>query len=183
MDKTGPPVAVKPILGVLAQQREGLESTLKLVEPLLGPADLSSDPESFDFTDYYRREMGEGLWRQYHSFTRFIPPGSLAALKKTTMQLERKTAATTDGDGLKRRLNLDPGYLTGDQLVLATTKPARYRIYLNDGIYGDLELYYEKGSFHPYEWTYPDYRHPDAIAFFNRVRSSFMEQTRPGVGK
>ncbi|MFC2077114.1 DUF4416 family protein, partial [candidate division KSB1 bacterium] len=37
--------------------------------------------------------------------------------------------------------------------------------------------------FHPYKWTYPDYRRKETIDFFNRIRSAYVEQAGPRVGK
>lgn len=40
----------------------------------------------------------------------------------------------------KRKVNLDPGYLEPSKLVLASTKNFSHRIYLNQGIYGEVTL-------------------------------------------
>jgi hypothetical protein len=176
------PSPVKPILGVIAAGRETLESVPALIEPLLGPADLSSEPVIFTFTEFYRKEMGDDLLRRFFSFGRLISPDSLTALKIAASALERETGDEVSGE-IRRRLNLDPGYLNANQVVLATTKPARQRLYLKDGIFGDLQLYYERGGFHPYEWTYSDYRLEATVDFFNRVRSIYIEQARLEAGK
>lgn len=75
-----------------------------------------------------------------------------------------------------RRVNIDPGYLDRMKLVLATTKDCSHRIYLGQGIYGDIELMYGSGSFACLEWTYPDYREPFAVEFFNRVRNKYLAE-------
>jgi len=77
-----------------------------------------------------------------------------------------------------RTVNIDPGYLDGMKLVLATTKDCSHRIYLGKGIYGDVELMYRSGSFVCLEWTYLDYREPFAVEFFNRVRGEYLAELR-----
>ena len=42
-------------------------------------------------------------------------------------------------------------------MVLATTKGFAHRIYLGSGIFADLTLVYENGTYRGLEWTYPDY--------------------------
>jgi hypothetical protein len=79
---------------------------------------------------------------------------------------------------VSRSVNIDPGYLDRTKLVLATTKDSSHRIYLGQGIYGDIELMYRSGSFVSLEWTYPDYREAFAIEFFNKVRNAYLAEPR-----
>ena len=69
-----------------------------------------------------------------------------------------------------RPLNLDPGYLTAAKLVLASTKDHSHRLYLAEGIYAEVTLYYRDGRWQPREWTFPDYRRADYQEFFNAAR-------------
>ncbi|MDQ7780666.1 MAG: DUF4416 family protein [Planctomycetota bacterium] len=71
-----------------------------------------------------------------------------------------------------RRINLDPGYVTQAKVVLATAKDFSHRIYLRDGIYAEVTLKYGKGTFHPWPWTFPDYRQESYISFFNAMRAA-----------
>jgi hypothetical protein len=72
-------------------------------------------------------------------------------------------------------LNIDPGYLSLEHVILATTKGYTHRPYLRDGIYADLTLIYQKGSYRALEWTYPDYGQPNIIALFNHLRTMYAE--------
>ncbi|MBW1804141.1 MAG: DUF4416 family protein [Deltaproteobacteria bacterium] len=78
----------------------------------------------------------------------------------------------------KRRVNIDPGYISMERLVLATGKNYTHRIYLAGGIYADLTLVFHKGSFKPLEWTYKDYATPEVIGFFNALRDRYKNQIR-----
>jgi hypothetical protein len=62
------------------------------------------------------------------------------------------------------------------KLVLATTKDRQHRLYLGQGIYAEVTLRFTGGRFVPWEWTYPDYRTPDYLAFFDAVRRRYRQQ-------
>lgn len=157
---------VKLISGLLSADKILLEQTKKNLEKLYGAIDLQSEIIPFDFSDYYNKELGEGILRQYISFSKLVKPEYLRKIKLQTIKLESKFKT-----GQNRKVNIDPGYLTLDKIVLATTKDSTYRIYLGKGIHAQSTLYFEKGSFRPWSWTYPDYCSKTSIDFFNRVRT------------
>ncbi len=136
-----------------------------------GSMDHLMDWYDFHHTDYYQEEMGRGLKKRMLSFQALQLADYLAEIKLATNYLEREFL-----DGGRRRVNLDPGYLTAAKLVLATTKDYSHRIYLGRGIFGDLHLRFEGGRFRPQAWTYPDYREPFVLEFFNRVRQTYLQQ-------
>jgi len=138
-----------------------------------GPIDHESEGIPFDFTGYYQKELGPDILRQYISFKDLIDPGALAAIKLATNRMEEELME----DGV-RKVNLDPGYLDLSKMVLATTKDATYRVYLADGISGQSTYYFQGGTYHPWEWTYADYRAESSISFFNRVRSEYKKLVR-----
>jgi hypothetical protein len=138
----------------------------------LGTIDMQSEITSFShFTDYYEKEMGSDLLKLFVSFSRLDQPDKLPDMKIKTNKLEE----CNEKEG-KRRLNIDPGYLTQAKVVLATTKDYSHRIYLSRGIFGDLHLFYAEKSFRIQPWTYPDYQQPETIDFFNRLRDLYTKQ-------
>jgi hypothetical protein len=78
----------------------------------------------------------------------------------------------------RRPINLDPGYLTAAQFVLATGKNYSHRIYLGQGIYADLTLVFAGGAFQPLAWTYPDYRDGVLQGFLGRVRRKYLADVK-----
>jgi hypothetical protein len=78
----------------------------------------------------------------------------------------------------RRQVNIDPGYLTGANVILATTKNFDHRMYLGKGIYGDVHLRYRREKFHFNDWTYPDYKDMMVIDFFARLRKVYMKEFR-----
>lgn len=131
----------------------------------------ASEVMAFDFTDYYRAQMGENIWRKFVAFEREVDPSDLAEIKVWTNALEKRLAG---GEfPVARPINLDPGYVTPAKLVLATTKDNAHRIYLADGIYAEITLSYRKGKgWRAHPWTYPDYRTEAYHDFFEAVRCS-----------
>ncbi len=166
---------VKLICSLLFTSQELLIKTENTLSEEFGLIDLHSDLIPFDMTDYYVDELGKNILRKYISFEKLIDIVKLPDIKiwtnKIEIDLENKE---TD----KRRVNIDPGYLTLSKMVLATTKNYSHRIYLRDGIYAEVTLHYQNKSFIPWEWTYPDYKLKKTIAFFTNVRAIYKEQLK-----
>jgi len=173
-----PPSQVKLLVGMLAQRPEWLDAAERLLAVHFGSIDLASPLIPFDFTDYYTPEMGAPLLRKFVTHEPLISPGDIAAIKLKTNQLEADLARTLAAP-VPRPVNLDPGYLDGSKLVLATTKDYVHRIYLRDGIYAEITLTYKKGAYAPTPWTYRDYATPSYLAFFAQARARYLSQRTP----
>jgi hypothetical protein len=155
-------------MSVLSPSSELAENALKPSVNSFGPIEREIGPLPFDFTSYYDKEMGSGIRRWLWVFENLVDRGSLAAAKILTNQTESAYSV-----GGKRRFNLDPGLITLENFVLATGKNQPHRIYLGEGVFGDLTLIFTGGTFRPLEWTYPDYAHPNIIGLFNELRESY----------
>jgi hypothetical protein len=173
-----PPKPVKLLVGMLAQRPEWFDAAERLLAAAFGPIDLASGIIPFDFTDYYTPEMGAPLLRKFVTHNPLISPGDIAAIKLRTNQLEADLARDLTAP-VPRPVNLDPGYLDGSKLMLATTKDYVHRIYLRDGIYAEITLTYRKGAYVPTPWTYRDYATPPYLAFFAQARARFLAQHTP----
>jgi hypothetical protein len=79
---------------------------------------------------------------------------------------------------VERPVNLDPGLLRLDSVVLASTKPAGQRIYLGSGVHAEVTLIYDKGGYRPLPWTYPDFRSREYLDYFERLRDSLKAAGR-----
>jgi hypothetical protein len=139
-----------------------------------GPADFVSEPLPFDFTDYYEREMGRGLWRRMVGFGPLIMPDQLIPVKLWANHQEGQALNEEGG----RRVNIDPGYLAASKFILATGKDYSHRIYLGGGIYGDLGLIFQRRSFSPLPWTYPDYASEPLLGILNLLRKRYLWQLK-----
>lgn len=127
----------------------------------------------FDETQYYAREMGPHLKRRFLLFEPFRERESLPEVKLNTNRLESRLSHKGG-----RSVNIDPGYISLEHIVLATTKGYSHRIYLRSGIFADLTLIYREGSFRPLQWTYPDYGSEHCISMFNAWREEYKTALR-----
>lgn len=162
---------VKLIVGMISASQELFEISQERLKGKFGEIDFVSQILSFDTTDYYTQEMGSNLKRKFIGFKELIDPSELADIKIFTNLVEEGFSID-----LKRRINLDPGYISLSKLVLATTKDYQHRIYLRDGIYAEVTLRFKAGRFQEWEWTYPDYRTEAYREIFLSIRKLYVEQ-------
>jgi len=176
MSKPSEPKPAKLIASLFTADLSIVNETLKRLREHWGDTDYLSEIIPFNHTDYYAEEMGTPLMRMFVSFRKLIPPDTLPDIKLYTNSIEKHFCIDH-----KRRVNIDPGYITPERLVLATGKNYSHRIYLRDGIYADLTLIFKKGSFRPLEWTYPDYATSQVIELMNAIRKRYISQLREGA--
>ena len=173
MGKIKQPPPVKLMCSIFTADEMLLAVARDALTSQWGPLDYQSEWLPFNHTTYYAREFGENLLRQIVAFANLIPREQLAAVKRATNELETTWAAQD-----RRRVNLDPGYISLDKLVLATTKDYSHRIYIGQGIYAEVTLKYRHGSFQPWEWTYPDYASPRYCEMFAAIRQRYLAQMK-----
>ena len=181
MSQPTPGEPAKLICGVLCSDRAQWPDIARTLETYFGPIECRTDWWPFSFTSYYEKEMGSPIWRCYLAFEELVRPEWLPDFKLKTNTLEEHIRSYHPRH--RRLVNLDPGLLTHQHLILASCKPAGYRIYLRDGVYAELELWFRNGRFEPLPWTYPDYRAPDTLRFFLNLRKRYLEQRRQWLKK
>jgi hypothetical protein len=168
----GQPTPHRPALLVLAafsRHGEALDWARRRAVEAWGDVALESPIFDFQQTDYYEASMGTGLRKVFFAFTELLEPAELVAVKLQTNRWEQQYAALARHTE-PRPLNLDPGYLTLGKLVLASTKDFTHRVYLDQGIYAEITLFFRRHRWQHHEWTFPDYRRQDYQAFFNTAR-------------
>jgi len=164
---------VKMIGSLFSREEELIENVITHMETCFGPTDWISKKFVFNRTRYYEKEMGWPLYRRFISFSKLISSDSIVDIKLTTNKIENEHRFDK-----KRRVNIDPGYISLERLVLATSKNYIHRIYLTKGIYADLTLVFHAGTFNPLVWTYPDYADEEVISCFNMVRNNYFQHLR-----
>lgn len=135
-----------------------------------GAIDYKGGPINFNYTSYYENEMGADLKRYFISFKELRDAGELAGIKRKTIMIEEKFSVKG-----KRKINIDPGYVEAAKLILASTKNFAHRIYLKDGIYGEVTLIWRGGDFKDLEWSFPDYRSIDYKSHLRKIRELYMK--------
>lgn len=177
MWKLKEPKPIKLVIGILAANRRCLYAAAEAVEDKFDRIDFVSDVWPFNQTDYYREQTGPNILRQFVSIEQLIDPAQLPKIKLRTNKLEQKLAARLRLP-LSRPVNLDPGIIEPSKLVLASTKNYSHRIYIGKKIYAEVTLIFDKGSWHPLPYTYPDYRQQCYFEFFEKVRNRLLEQLK-----
>ncbi len=168
-----PPPQARLVISLLSGEEEPRrQAALALVERL-GPLLLWSRPMAFDWTSYYQAEMGPNLTRRLAVFERLVPPEELAPVKLFCQEVEHALARAG-----KRRVNLDPGLVSADSLILATGKFKGHRLPLAPGVYGEITLFFSHGRFGSLPWTYPDYKGPEIANLLGAVRQRYLWQLK-----
>ena len=176
-----PQPTAKLIAAIMAAREDLIEEALSVLSRTYGAVELTGPVFPFTYSDYYAAEMGEGLVKVFCSFSGLVDPGGIVAIKQEAMECELRFLVEGTGS---RRVNVDPGYLDGTKLVLATTKSAGHRVYIDSGVHAEIELIYRCGAFTPLEWTYADYRGPAALEYFAKVRRKYLAELKePGDNK
>ena len=175
MSQPREPYPAKLLIRFLFSDPGAQRQALNALVSDFGPMDFLSMSGAFNCTAYYNDEMGREIRRQTAAFVNLVALESLPDIKLRTNEIE--TNLLRDG---KRQVNIDPGLLSAERLVLATGKNFTHRVYLRDGIYADLTLLYRKGAYRPLPWTYPDYREQEFLHYLEVLRKKLKFQ-RDGI--
>jgi hypothetical protein len=179
MSKIQPLPSVKFFLAAFGQDPKLLDEavgklSLGFQAECLGEIDIQSSDFPFIETDYYSQEMGPELVKRYLSWSNLLTPEQLVPLKLLAMDLENSFAKPSG-----RTVNLDPGYVFAGGLVLSTGKFSGHRLYLGQGLWGELTLHFHRGGFQAMPWTYFDYQKPQVLEILGRIREAYLKQVNP----
>ncbi len=163
----------KLIIAILISNPEIPGSLLSELEDSFGPVDYKSPLLDFKFTRYYNDEMGSDIKRFFVSFKNLISPEKLPDIKLITNKIEKTFAV--EGN---RKINLDPGILSLNRFVLATTKESGHRIPLQKGIYGEITLLFINKNFTPLPWTYIDYQSESYSEILKEIRIVYKKNLK-----
>jgi hypothetical protein len=167
------PKPVKPVIAVFSSLGDRIGLMAARLEELFGVIDYISAELVFDHTEYYREEMGWPLVMRIFSLESLMDPGDLVDVKLTCVKWE--IDCTEQG---RRLVNLDPGYISAERFVLATGKNQAHRLYLGQGVWGDLTLVYQSGGFKTLPWTYANYGSEPVLGILTDIRKKYLEQLR-----
>jgi hypothetical protein len=175
--RSSPTLDALLVAAVFSRHPGALNWARERLTQAFGPIGLAGEPFAFCHTSYYAPTMGPGLTKQLFAFHDLVPLDSLAAKKRTTIDLEAELKATGEFPD-ERPINIDPGLLTLGKFMLATTKDQAHRLYLRDGIFAEVTLRYEDGAWGPWTWTYADYREDTVRRFLNECRDYYKQRLR-----
>jgi len=146
------------------------------LELCFGSLEWESPIHDWDYSPAYTKELGAEIKRRIYVFRNLALPDKLPEWKNISNSIETKYSEIKTGH-LMRQINIDPGYLNGSQVILASTKWYPNRIYLCDGIYADLTLFFDGRVFQPLKGlTLPEYKIRASIRFFMWLRRLYLRQ-------
>ena len=175
MSKLNEPPLVSLFFSIIFNSDSEFDNCINDLVNEYGDIELWSDRFNFEFSDYYNEEMGNRLFRKFISFKKLINRDKIVDIKIYSNILEEKYSIKG-----KRTINLDPGYLSAEHLLLSTGKSFSHRPYLGQGVYADLTLLYQNNRFKPLEWTYPDYKTEQIQTYFYKLRKLYLHKLRKG---
>lgn len=173
MEKFDPPVPVKFLIALLHPADFDLSPVLDTLQDLYGPVDYQSPPYGFDWTTYYRPEMGATLRRSWVSFSRLVDPERLVDIKWECFQIERRFSRKG-----YRTVNIDPGYLDLFKLILTSFKERGNKVYCGRKVWADPIAVFQRGRFEPFEWTFPDFKNSSYDTALLVIRNRLKAQLR-----
>ena len=165
------------ICGLTTNSDCAFQEAINILRNSFGSIVDQSEPYALKEGGYYASEMGRGLKKQLLCFMQPVAPDTLYTHKMLSIGIEHTLAEMRDGARC-RRVNIDPGLLSIESLVLSTTKRVGHRISIGKGIWAETTLLYQKGAYRPLPWTYLDYQREDVQFFLLRVRQWLQVQQR-----
>jgi hypothetical protein len=153
----------KLIVGIIYSDKELFEEVKKVLEEKFSKIEDSVSYD-FNFTKYYEDEMGPNLKKDILIFEQEIKEEQLAEIKSYTNSLEDNYRINNN-----RKINIDPGYLTKEELILASNKKSNYKAEIGKNIYSHLILRFENSKCVNTTRTYPGYRTEKVQSFLTRI--------------
>lgn len=157
---------------LMYSSRKSLDAALKALVRKFGPARAESPEFDFtEFSEYYVPEMGRKQKKRYVVFDRLFDRPGLADVRLFTQKLEQRLSKRG-----KRPVNIDPGYMTKDAIVLASLKERGHKIYLGKGVFADLQAIFGRNELRAFEYTFEDLKANST--FFLSARRDLLSVTK-----
>jgi len=141
------------IIGIMYADDGLFDKVKESLISLYGPIKIETEPYDFtQFTKYYEKEMGSKILKKFFIFEKKIEKKDLVEIKQEITLIEKKYSVDD-----KRQINLDPGFISNEELTLASFKKGtNYKENLGSGVYAHKVLEFKplKTFWH----TFPDYK-------------------------
>ncbi|MGH7885641.1 MAG: DUF4416 family protein [Thermodesulfobacteriota bacterium] len=167
------PSPARFFVGLIYNKRSKLRECIDLACSYFGEIIFESEEFDFNQTNYYEKETGQNLKRKFVFFKNLIKRTEIIQRKIITNTIETEFSVNE-----KRTINIDPGYIAPEHLILATGKGYSHRSYLGSGVYADITLIFENNGFKILEWTYPDYKSVKIQDMFLRIRKDYLNELK-----
>lgn len=170
-----PAPSAHPFAAVMFNGEDQLNAVLETLKNRFGTI-MSAGPVYWvtDFTDYYVKEFGDKLQKQFFVFQNPVSLENYYETKVWTNELEQDSQA----EDRRRFVNIDPGYLEPSKLVLYSSKNFSHRTYCGSGIYAEVTMLFAHGDFVRLPWTYDDYYWEENRRFLLNARKAIVQRAR-----
>ncbi|MCF7934847.1 MAG: DUF4416 family protein [Synergistales bacterium] len=168
-------IPVKLFVATLTPSEPWWQWALERMRERWGPPEQISEAYSFQWTRYYDA-IGTELTRRLLSFQGLWDGEQLAQWKTTAVAIEEESGAT------QRRVNIDPGFIDGARLILASTKDRAQRIPIGNGLFAEVTLRYRSGKWAPFDYTFPDFASGIYAPFLSEIRARWVRKHRQNGG-
>lgn len=161
----------KLLIGIFYSDKEIYLKVIDELKKAFGEIEKQSFEYSFDkFTSYYEDEMGAGLVKRFLIFNKKINKKDLIEIKKKTTEIEKKYSK-----GEKRTINIDPGAVSKENVVLTSFKKRDFKEDLGNNIYSHEVLRFENEQIKVFWHTFPDFKSKEVQDFFNKIRKDLLK--------
>lgn len=158
-------VSGRLFFGIMFSDRGCYEKAVEDLINEFGETEKESFEYNFDeYTNYYEKEMGRGLRKKLIIFKKEIEEKNLIKIKKLITEIEKKYSE----EG-KRKVNIDPGFVSEEKVVLASFKKKDFKKDLGNGVFAHEVLRFEEGKIKTFWHTFGDYKEEkikDFLFFF-----------------
>lgn len=131
-----------------------------------GLVKAESSSYDFNFTGYYEKEMGSNLKKKFLIFNKEISKNDLIEIKHFITEIEEKYSQNN-----KRTINIDPGYLSSKELVLATFKGKDFKEKISEKIWVHKVLEFKEDKIIEFFHTFADYKDKNNQEFILKNKS------------
>ncbi len=176
MAKRPKPLPVKLYVRLTTRTPEILDEVIEALIAKYGDVDFRTAPLE-DGNELAGERPPPSPTRKLVSFERLVDPGKLARYGKASLRIERELL----GRPRSRReppVRISPGYVTSAIVVASSTKNATHRIYLGQGIYGEVSHVLHDGRLQPNPWTPSEDASPPALHFLQCAWQRYLEQVQ-----
>lgn len=155
----------KLFFAIMFSDRTAYNNCIKVLNEKFGEIENEGCEYDFDnYTDYYEDEMGKGLIKKIIIIKKSIREGQLKNIKLLTSEIEKKFSIKG-----KRKINIDPGYISNQHVVLASFKKKNFKKDLGSGVYAHEVLEFKDSNATYFFHTFPDFKSNFMKNFFLKI--------------
>jgi len=159
-------VSGKLFFGIMFSDKNIYDKCLNDLIKNFGEIEKQSKEYNFDkFTSYYKKEMGSNLIKKIIIFKKGIEGKDLVGIKKFIFEIEKKYS-----ENGKRMVNIDPGFVSKEKVVLASFKKKDFKEDLGNGVFAHEVLRFEDGKVKEFWHTFGDYKELKVKALFEEKK-------------